>query len=429
MKSGFKAVLLASVACGMFATSASAEGFYIGADAGVSFPFSTKMKNNANHNQKEKINFDDGFVADAVLGYDFGNNIRGEFDFGYRNFDIDKIAGEKVKGSIDSFAFMGNVYYDFNNKSKFTPFVGVGAGLAYNKVDKKNDMSGSSTKPALQGMVGLAYNFTDSWSASIAYRYFTTFSQEAKYEGVKGKYNFETQEILFGVRYTFNVDKAKTYASSAPVADMPEYMIFFALNSYNITPEAKKTLEKVATEYKETGEVIHPEKVIVFLDEKLKKYKETMGFYSIVTSEIEEDDREIINRYHGLSRIEDSFRIIKSDLEGRPIYVWTEEHIKAHFLICFIALTIIRIIQYKILKYENKSTLNVDGWEQGITAEKIKEALNNFKACSDRKGTCMISKPSAYLEKIAKSLSIDITSLTTIDKINQLKNRVNKVQL
>ena len=37
----------------------------------------------------------------------------------------------------------------------------------------------------------------------------------------------------------------------------------------------------------------------------------------------------------GLSRIEDSFRIIKSDLEGRPIYVWTEEHIKAHFLICF----------------------------------------------------------------------------------------------
>ena len=73
--------------------------------------------------------------------------------------------------------------------------------------------------------------------------------------------------------------------------------------------------------------------------------------------------------------------------------------------------------------------MNVDGWEQGITAEKIKESLNNFKACSDKKGTCMISKPSAYLEKIAKSLSIDITNLTTIDKINQLKNHVNKVQL
>lgn len=100
-----------------------------------------------------------------------------------------------------------------------------------------------------------------------------------------------------------------------------------------------------------------------------------MVYYSIVISEIEDNDKEIINGYHGLSRIEDSFRIIKSNLEGRSIYVWTEEHIKDHFLICFIALTIVRIIQYQLLKYENKSTLNVDGREQGITADKIKLVL------------------------------------------------------
>ena len=100
----------------------------------------------------------------------------------------------------------------------------------------------------------------------------------------------------------------------------------------------------------------------------------------IITSEIDEDDKEIINRYHGLSRIEDSFRIMKSDLEGRPVFVWTEEHIRAHFLICFIALTIIRLIQYKLLKFQNKSTLNVDGWEQGITADKLKQTLKEFQA-------------------------------------------------
>ena len=177
---------------------------------------------------------------------------------------------------------------------------------------------------------------------------------------------------------------------------------------------------------KETGEVIHPEKVIVFLDEKLKKYKETMGFYSIVISEIEEDDREIINRYHGLSRIEDSFRIIKSDLEGRPIYVWTEEHIKAHFLICFIALTIIRIIQYKILKYENKSTLNVDGWEQGITAEKIKEALNNFQADQVYCDYYKITEIDEEMDKILKSNEIqfqfedyNIQEIKTLRKQNK----------
>ncbi len=177
---------------------------------------------------------------------------------------------------------------------------------------------------------------------------------------------------------------------------------------------------------KETGEIINPEKVIVFLDKKLEKYKETLGFYSIVTSEIEENDKEVINRYHGLSRIEDSFRIIKSDLEGRPIFVWTEEHIKAHFLICFIALTIIRIIQYKILKYENKSTLNVDGWEQGITAEKLKEQLNNFKADRLPSDYFKISEITNNIDKIIQSLGINFDfenyDLQEIKKFRKLIN-------
>ena len=179
---------------------------------------------------------------------------------------------------------------------------------------------------------------------------------------------------------------------------------------------------------KETGEIIHPEKVIVFLDKKLEKYKETLGYYSIVTSEIEEDDKEIINRYHGLSRIEDSFRIIKSDLEGRPIYVWTEEHIKAHFLICFIALAIIRIIQYRILKYEKKSTLNVDGWEQGITAEKIKEALNKFQADSVYLDYYKITEINEEISKILKSNGIDFKfEKYNIQEIKTLRTTLNNV--
>lgn len=178
---------------------------------------------------------------------------------------------------------------------------------------------------------------------------------------------------------------------------------------------------------KETGEIIHPEKVIIFLDKKLEKYKETMGFYSIVTSETEEDNKEIINRYHGLSRIEDSFRIIKSDLEGRPIYVWTEEHIKAHFLICFIALTIIRIIQYKILKYENKSTLNVDGWEQGITAEKIKKELNKLEAEQYDENSYKLRKPTENILKLLNIYNLDFNfRLPSKQDITLLRNGLLK---
>ncbi len=176
-----------------------------------------------------------------------------------------------------------------------------------------------------------------------------------------------------------------------------------------------------------TGEVIKTKKIVVFLEEKLKKYKETLGFYSIVTSEIEEDDKEIINRYHGLSRIEDSFRIIKSDLEGRPIYVWTEEHIKAHFLICFIALTIIRIMQYKILKYENKSTLNVDGWEQGITAEKLKEELNNFETDAFDENSYKMRRPTDNILKVLNVYEYNFNfKLPSKQEILELRNYILK---
>ena len=240
-------------------------------------------------------------------------------------------------------------------------------------------------------------------------------------DGTKSKKKIKEKEIIYWSKkhYEKELHQNKKFI---------EY-----LESCKEHPDKLKDKQRKSQEFievididKKTGEVIKIKKIVVFLEEKLKKYKETLGFYSIVTSEIEENDKEIINRYHGLSRIEDSFRIIKSDLEGRPIYVWTEEHIKAHFLICFIALTIIRIIQYKVLKYDNKSTLNVDGWEQGITADKIKQALNNFKACSDKNGTCLISTPDIQIEKIVKSLGLEMPNLTTINKIDKFKNQLNK---
>ncbi len=88
--------------------------------------------------------------------------------------------------------------------------------------------------------------------------------------------------------------------------------------------------------------------------DKIQDYLDLLGYYTIMTSEVDKSDHEIINKYHGLSRIEDSFRIIKGDLEGRPVYVQTKEHINAHFLVCFISLAMIRLIQHKILHHLGK---------------------------------------------------------------------------
>jgi transposase len=95
-----------------------------------------------------------------------------------------------------------------------------------------------------------------------------------------------------------------------------------------------------------TGEVTDEGITVLSLNQiKLTQDASLDGFYCITTSEVETDPLEILDHYSELWRIEESFRVIKSELQARPVYVWTKQHIQAHFLVCFIALVIERIIQ------------------------------------------------------------------------------------
>lgn len=99
---------------------------------------------------------------------------------------------------------------------------------------------------------------------------------------------------------------------------------------------------------KETGEI--PDGLILSLNEaKIQKEEKYDGYYSIVTSEKHLTDAEIRNIYKGLWEIEESFKIIKSEFRARPVYVKKDEHIEAHFLVCFVALIIMRVLE-KMLK-------------------------------------------------------------------------------
>lgn len=157
---------------------------------------------------------------------------------------------------------------------------------------------------------------------------------------------------------------------------------------------------------KKTGEVVNAKTCYSLNMDKIQEDIDLMGYYTILTSEVNEPDLKIIHKYHGLSRIEDSFRITKSDLEGRPIYVRKPEHINAHFLICFLALTMIRLIQYRVLKYQGKDTLNVNGWESGIPADRIQEALVSFQAESFPSGYYRVNVPNEDMKLILASLNL-----------------------
>lgn len=105
--------------------------------------------------------------------------------------------------------------------------------------------------------------------------------------------------------------------------------------------------------------------------EKIDEDAKYDGYYSIVTSEEHLSDIELRNIYRGLAKIEETFKITKSEFNARPVNVRLEDHIDAHFLICFISLVIIRLLQSEI---NNKYTI-----------KNILEKIKNFK-CTHETG-------------------------------------------
>jgi len=130
-----------------------------------------------------------------------------------------------------------------------------------------------------------------------------------------------------------------------------------------------------------TGEVLNSFDLRALVDMgKIEEYRKSMGYYQIVTSELELDALEVIDKYHGLSRIEEQFRIMKGDLSARPIFLSNPDHINAHLLICLIALIIIRIIQNRIVAsglVPSPKVKNVS-WSAGLSADRIQNALNKW---------------------------------------------------
>jgi transposase len=175
--------------------------------------------------------------------------------------------------------------------------------------------------------------------------------------------------------------------------------LYTASNAYGV----KKYLKEKHVD-QETGEIKKKNPILLFDQEKYNRDCALDGYYMIVTSELNLSNEEIIEKYSGLSRIEESFRIIKSDLEGRPVYVWTKEHIEAHFLICFMALVIMRILQKKL--------------DYNYSAQKIQKALSG--------ATCKLITQEIY------SLEIQDDTYQDIERVNNVslnKAYVKKTEL
>jgi len=115
---------------------------------------------------------------------------------------------------------------------------------------------------------------------------------------------------------------------------------------------------------KDTGEMLQNTKKVQLVDyEKAQHDALFDGYFCLITSEMDYDASKIREIYSGLWKIEEFFRILKSDLKARPVFISTQEHTQAHFLICFVALLIVRMIQHGM-------------GEQALSTERVARALH-----------------------------------------------------
>ena len=144
---------------------------------------------------------------------------------------------------------------------------------------------------------------------------------------------------------------------------------------------------------KETGEVVSGRDLSI--DEKLIKEEEMFdGYYSIVTSELEYSDKKMREVYRELINIEKSFKITKTELKARPVYVWTKEHIEGHFLTCFISLVILRLIENQ-LNYK-------------YTIENIIKTLRNTTALKIKHDIYQQSPPNKITKDLIDTFELDL---------------------
>lgn len=104
-------------------------------------------------------------------------------------------------------------------------------------------------------------------------------------------------------------------------------------------------------------------------EEKVKEEAKWDGYYAVITDNTELTAEEVFSMYKTQWKIEECFRILKTDLEARPVYVWTDDHIYGHFVLCYLALCMLRYMQY-YLKTEHKLEMSA-----GRIMDCIKEPL------------------------------------------------------
>ena len=274
----------------------------------------------------------------------------------------------------------------------------TGNNIAYNKAIGNGYVMSLSVRGAnsdLKDYVlnedGYVYNHDKTYKKKfrLSPREIIITKKDSSGKTIKIKQNVDEKQVVF-----WSADYAKrAKAERQPAIDKAKDLIgnVQKYNKKNCVGASKYVKHLVFD--KNTGEIIEAKSQLSLDEDKIAEEEKLDGYYMIVSSEFDKTDDEIIDIYRGLWRIEETFKVTKSELDARPVYVSRKEHIEAHFLTCFIALVLARVLQHQL--------------DKKYSVGKILESL----------GKCMCShiENNYYLFNFYDEVLKDIGSVTNID--------------
>ena len=295
----------------------------------------------------------------------------------------------------------------------------TGNNIAYNKAIGNGYVmslsirgSNSELKEYVLKEEGYTYNKEKTYKkkSRLYPREIIITKKDEKGKVTKIKQNVDEKQVVF-----WSADYAKrAKAERQPAIDKARDLIgnVEKYNKKNCIGASKYVKHLVFD--KKTGEIIEAKSELSLDEEKIKEEEKYDGYYLIVTSEMEKTEEDIIETYRGLWRIEETFKITKSELKSRPVYVSRNKHIETHFLTCYISLTLSRILQYKL---ENKYSVG-----------KILESLSNCNCSNYHENYYLFDYYDKILKDIGKVMNINFSlknrSLQDIKKnLSEAKKR------
>ena len=173
-------------------------------------------------------------------------------------------------------------------------------------------------------------------------------------KGKKVQVDIEQKQVVF-----FNPDYAKRSKFEREKAiEKAKKLIKNSKNGKLPAKGASKYIVSTPVD-KTTGELFDLSEYHLLDENKILEEAKFDGYYAIVSSELKMPDKEILNAYKDLWKIEETFKITKSDLKTRPVYLSKKEHIEAHFLTCFVSLLLLRLLQISTnQKYSTKTLID-----------------------------------------------------------------------